>query len=224
MAQHTMYLSTRMADSLVWLGRYQQRLETLGKETLTCFDEVIDKNPNAGIDLFAKLNIALSYPCASEFLHQACYGDHSASLFELSKQARENAIIIRDLLSDSLFGSVNSVYVGLAEQADNRQLDAYQLSQLLTEIEYFWGRISTRLVKDRASQFILFGQMIEVIDLKMRLYGKTDSLLEDSQRINQLGQALSDRWQTFTAPLHKSVEQSLAELASKITHVIQYAD
>lgn len=221
MAVHSMYLSPRMADSLVWLGRYQQRLETLGKETLLCFDEVIDKKNSAGADLFAKLGVNLQYRCASEFLHQACYGEHFASLLELSRQARENAIVIRDLLSDSLFGSVNGMYHGLLEQSDNHRLDAYQLDQLLTEIEYFWGRLSTRLLKNRASQFILFGQLLEVMDLKLRLYGRVDSLLEDSQQLNQLGRGLSDRWQDMN-PLHQTIEQSLAELADKTSCVIVY--
>jgi uncharacterized alpha-E superfamily protein len=216
-----MYLSPRMADSLVWLGRYQQRLETLGKETLICFDEVIDKRHSAGVELFAKLGVNLEYPCASEFLYQACYGNHPTSLLELSRQARENAIVIRDLLSDSLFGSVNGVYHGLLGQSDNHRLDAYQLDQLLTEIEYFWGRLSTRLLKSRASQFILLGQMIELMDLKLRLYGRVDSLLEDSQQLNQLGRSLSDNWQDME-PLRQTTEQSLTELAHKTAGVIVY--
>jgi uncharacterized alpha-E superfamily protein len=218
-----MYLSTRMADSLVWLGRYQQRLETLGKETLLCFDEVIDKNPASGQQLFQKLGVELSYTCASDFLHQACYGQHAANLLSLSQQARENAIIIRDVLSDSLFGSVNSLYHSLEAQANNAQLDAYQLTQLLTEIEYFWGRLSTRLVKNRATQFILFGQLIELIDLKMRLYGEEDSLVEDAHQLNLIGQNLSNHWQDFK-PIHKPLAQSLMELGNKASSVIRYAN
>ena len=217
-----MYLSARMADALVWLGRYQQRLETLGKETLLCFDEVIGKNRLAGTQLFQTLGIELHYACATDFLHQACYGNHHASLFELSRQARENAIMIRDLLSDTLFGSVNSVYHGLEAQADNNQLDAYQLQQLLTEIEYFWGRLSTRLVKNRATQFILFGQMIEVIDLKMRRYGEMDTLVEDTHQLNHLGNALSDQWQDFS-PINQPLAVSLMQLQGKTAQIIHYA-
>ncbi len=215
----TMYLSPRMATSLIWLGRYQQRLETMGKETLLQFDAIIDRDQLAGKHLFQKLGTELNYACASEFLHEACYTQQATSLFSLSTQARENAIIIRDLLSDSLFGSVNSVYHALEQQQNNAQLDAYQLSQLLTEIEYFWGRLSTRLVKNRAAQFILFGQHVEMIDLKMRLYGEVDTLIEDAHQLNLIGVQLSERWQNFE-PLNNTLGNNMLILQNAVGYII----
>jgi len=217
----SLYLSPRMADALVWLGRYQQRLETLGKETLVQFDAIIDRDPEAGKALFAKLGSQLDYACATQFLHEACYGQHGASLLMLSAQARENAIIIRDLLSDSLFGSVNSVYHALKEQENNASLDAYQLAQLLTEIEYFWGRLSTRLVKSRSAQFILFGQSLEMIDLKMRLYGEVDTLVEDAHKLNLYGSQLSENWQTFE-PLNHNQYQNMNSLQACTSNIVHY--
>jgi len=216
-----MYLSPRMADSLIWLGRYQQRLETLGKETLIQFDAIIDRDATAGSTLFQKLGTTLSYRCATEFLHQACYGDHGTSLFALSRIARENAIVIRDLLSDSLFGSVNSVFHALEQQQSNDHLDAYQLEQLLTEIEYFWGRISTRLVKNRAAQFLLFGQVLEMIDLKMRLHGEVDSLIEDAHQLNMIGSQLSDQWQDFN-PLASNLNYNMFHLSQSANTIVRY--
>ena len=218
----SLYLSPRMADALLWLGRYQQRLETLGKETLIQFDAVIDKDLNSGRQLFEKLGVSLSYRCATEFLHQACYADHSASLYWISAQARENAITVRDLLSDSLFGSVNGVHAALKQHQTDDNLDAYELEQLLSEIEYFWGRLSTRLVKSRAAQFILLGQAIEMIDLKLRLYGEVDTLLEDAKQLNLLGAQLSDHWQAFQ-PLNYSLAQNMQTLAGASAQVIRYA-
>jgi len=217
----SLYLSPRMADALVWLGRYQQRLETLGKETLLQFDAIIDRDPLAGKALFAKLGAELDYACATQFLHEACYGQHNASLLMLSAQARENATIIRDLLSESLFGSVNSVYYALKAQENNASLDAYQLTQLLTEIEYFWGRLSTRLVKSRSAQFILFGQSLEMIDLKMRLYGEVDTLLEDAHKLNLYGSHLSENWQNFD-PINNNQFQNMSILQACTRNIIHY--
>lgn len=216
-----MYLSPRMADSLIWLGRYQQRLETLGKETLIQFDAIIDRDTAAGSTLFQKLGTTLTYGCATQFLHQACYGQHNTSLFALSRSARENAIVIRDLLSDSLFGSVNSVFHALEQQQTNDHLDAYQLEQLLTEIEYFWGRISTRLVKNRAAQFLLFGQVLEMIDLKMRLHGEVDSLVEDAHQLNMIGSQLSDQWQNFN-PLVNDLNHNMFHLSQSANTIVRY--
>lgn len=218
----SLYLSPRMADALLWLGRYQQRLETLGKETLVQFDVVIDKDLNSGRHLFEKLGVSLSYQCATDFLKQACYGEHSASLYWISAQARENAITVRDLLSDSLFGSVNGVHASLKQHQTDDNLDAYEFEQLFSEIEYFWGRLSTRLVKSRAAQFILLGQAIEMIDLKLRLYGEVDCLLEDAKQLNLLGSQLSDEWQSFQ-PINRSLEQNMQELAGISARVIRYA-
>jgi uncharacterized alpha-E superfamily protein len=188
-----------MADALVWLGRYQQRLETLGKETLVQFDAIIDRDSQAGKMLFAKLGSQIEYACATQFLHEACYGQHGASLLTLSAQARENAIIIRDLLSDSLFGSVNSVYHALKAQENNASLDAYQLTQLLTEIEYFWGRL----------------------DLKMRLYGEVDALLEDAHQLNLYGSQLSENWLTFD-PINHNQNQNMNSLQACTSNIIHY--
>lgn len=218
----SLYLSPRMADALLWLGRYQQRLETLGKETLLQFDAVIDKDLSSGRHLFEKLGVSLSYACATDFLKQACYGEHTASLYWISAQARENAIIVRDLLSDSLFGSVNGVHASLKQHQTDDNLDAYELEQLFSEIEYFWGRLSTRLVKSRAAQFILLGQAIEMIDLKLRLFGEVDSLLEDAKQLNLLGSQLSDHWQAFQ-PLKFSQAQNMHILAGVAAQVIRHA-
>lgn len=218
----SLYLSPRMADALVWLGRYQQRLETLGKEILVQFDAVIDKDVTAGSRLFKQLGVELNYQCATDFLKQACYANHAANLYVISAQARENAITVRDLLSDSLFGSVNGVYDALKKHQADDNLDAYELEQLFSEIEYFWGRLSTRLVKSRAAQFILLGQAIEMIDLKLRLYGEMDSLVEDAKRLNLLGAQLSDDWQAFQ-PLNQSLAQNMHSLASASAQVIRYA-
>ncbi len=217
----SLYLSPRMADALLWLGRYQQRLETLGKESLLQFDRVIDQDQQAGQRLFYHLGIELTYSCATDFLWQACYGDHQASLFWLSAQARENAISVRDLLSDSLFGSVNGVHSALAKRRESDGLDAYQIEQLFAEIEYFWGRLSTRLVKSRATQFILLGQAIEMIDLKWRLYGEVDNIVEDAKQLNLLGQSLSDHWQDFY-PLNRTLEQNRLVLSQISQCVIRY--
>lgn len=218
----SLYLSPRMADALLWLGRYQQRLETLGKETLVQFDMVIDRDLHSGRQLFEKLGVSLAYSCATDFLKNACYGEHSASLYWVSAQARENAITVRDLLSDSLFGSVNGVHVALKQHQTDNNLDAYELEQLLSEIEYFWGRLSTRLVKSRAAQFILLGQAIEMIDLKLRLYGEVDTLLEDAKQLNLLGSQLSDHWRAFQ-PLNHSLAQNMQTLAGVSAQVIRYA-
>lgn len=194
----------------------------MGKEVLVQFDAVIDKDKAAGSRLFHKLGVELNYACATDFLKQACYGNHATQLFRISAQARENAITVRDLLSDSLFGSVNGVYDALKRHQADDNLDAYELEQLFGEIEYFWGRLSTRLVKSRAAQFILLGQAIEIIDLKMRLYGEIDSLVEDAKRLNLLGTQLSDHWKPFQ-PLNQSLVQNMNSLAGAGAQVIRYA-
>lgn len=217
-----MYLSPRMADGLYWLGRYQQRLETMTRESLLAFDAVIDRDTQAGSSLFARLEVGLHYESASGFLQLATYGDQDASLFAMARGARENATMVRDLLSDSLFGSVNAVYNALKRLEHHPQFDAYWLEKQLFEVEHFWGRLSTRLNKSRATQFILFGQAVEMIDLKLRLYGEVDALVNDARHLNALGHSLSEHWPNFD-PLLQAPADNLARVNQSLQQVMSAA-
>ena len=60
-----------------------------------------------------------------------------------------------------------------------------------------------------------------MIDLKWRLYGEVDNIVEDAKQLNLLGQSLSDHWQDFY-PLNRTLEQNRLVLSQISQCVIRY--
>jgi hypothetical protein len=60
-----------------------------------------------------------------------------------------------------------------------------------------------------------------MIDLKMRLYGEVDTLLEDAHQLNLYGSQLSENWQTFE-PIHFNQYQNMNSLQACTSNIIHY--
>lgn len=182
-------LSARMADHLYWLGRYLERIEAMAQEYVRCFDYVIDRNFYEGKEFFQRVGIEIEYQNSKDFLQKACYGDHGSSLENLIIQARENAIVCRDLISDKIFSSINRAYNTIREHK-NGEITPFVIDQILKDIDRVWGAFFDRLVKSKAHYFIEFGQSIEIADLKIRIYDDFESVEYDCEMINSIGKMI----------------------------------
>jgi uncharacterized alpha-E superfamily protein len=212
------YLSIRNADSLYWIGRYLQRFEIVAKESLKSFDLIIDINFDDGKELFAKMDYDISYSSAKDFLHKISKDLDNGGLLYNIKQARENAIVLRDIIDDDSFSSINIIY---NELVLSDTIDPQKLGYLVKELDRFWGVVFFKTIRGKTQAFIEFGQVAEAIDLKLRLFGDFSMILFDLEKLNTLGKVLDKDYKSIELR-SSNIDTFLNIVNSKISSIIKY--
>ena len=163
-------ITANVATNLYWFGRYLERIEATIIEIVSEFDTIIDVDKDAGKKLFEKLDIAIEYKSANEFLDVAIFGDHISNLGQVMSYARENAIICRANIPTEAFGSV----IELSNLFDQNSKSAYELDfkfidNVLSLISEIWGELTQKLERNSSDYFIRMGKLIEKVDFHLRL-------------------------------------------------------
>ncbi len=187
------YLSFNSATNLYWIGRYLQRAETMLKEYEQSYDYVIDRDFEDGKKLFAKFGEPIEYKNASDFLAVAVYGNHTLNIADMVANARENTVVCRDLIDDETFAAINSLNIKLKEGRWSN-LRAYTINELLSIMRSIWGGLREPLIRPKAYYFVEFGDVIERIDLKIRLYEDLSNILFEIENINIIAHKLNPTW------------------------------
>lgn len=216
-------LTIRTADNLYWLGRYLQRTEILVKESLACYDDVIDRNFKSGKNLFEKLGVEIDYNNSKEFLKIATFGDHFSSIQNAISNARENAIMIRDLIKDEVFAAINDFY-NLIITCKQNELSPHFLDDMLYKIDTVWGIMSAALRVEKSALFIQFGQTVEMIDLKIRLYQNENfsfDLVYYIDHLNLIGKQLNQNFE-YNHSEASDLKTMQSQINSAICNIINY--
>lgn len=187
-------LTIRTADNLYWLGRYLQRTEILVKEAVSCYDNVIDRDFESGKYFFAKLGVEIEYKNSKDFLNQATYGEHYSSIENSINFARENATMIRDLIKDETFGAINDFYNQIKSHKATG-VSPHFLDEMLHKIDTVWGIMLSSLHIQKPTLFIQFGQTVEMIDLKIRLYNDIELVSFDVEHLSLIGKKLNSEFE-----------------------------
>lgn len=212
------YFSIRNADSLYWIGRYLQRFEIVAKESIKRFDLIIDINLDEGKELFAKIGYDIDYKNSKDFLNFISKGLENGSLLYYIRNARENAIVLRDTIDDEAFRSINIIY---NELVSNDKIDPKKLESLIRELDRFWGLIFVKTFRGKTQAFIEFGQIVEAIDLKLRLFADLSMVLLDLDKLNALGKILDKNFVPIELT-SSNIGVFLNVVNSKIGSIIKY--
>lgn len=196
-------ISASGASSLYWIGRYLLRAEMIGRKTLWQLDAAIDGELNPKNDFFAQLDITLSYENTEEFLDEAVYGDHSSSVYGSLSVAKENGMMVRDLIDDDLFLYVNRATL-MAEKRKNGGITPFELEGILEHLLSFWGLLEIPMVSSRSNKFISLGRFVERVDLMLRLFEDNALVVYDLERLDSIGKSLSSHY----TPIRQSVRLS----------------
>lgn len=212
------YLSIKNADNLYWMGRYLQRFGIFARESITTFDDIIDTDFQAGEVLLKKMNYEIKYDNASNFFQLISKDLPEASLMHSIAMARENAIIIRDIIEDDTFSSINIIYNKL--QSEQKVTPKF-VEQLLLELYGFWGIIFLRTIKSKLTLFLEFGQIVEAIDMKLTLFEDISMVLFDIEKLNRIGVELNASYKTIIVR-NSNIGQLRQIINKKIENVIKY--
>jgi len=186
-------LTANSATNLYWLGRYIERISGLLTQIMPAYDDCIDINKNAGIELYKGYSIDIEYESAHEFLKVAMFGEHSSNLVALAGYARENAIICRSYINTQAFGEIIELHKML-ENASNSyaDLDYKLIDDALSLISEIWGEISKLSKSNISDHFLKLGRLIERLDFHLRFFGEDEHSANISENISSIITLLSN--------------------------------
>jgi uncharacterized alpha-E superfamily protein len=137
-------VTANVATTLYWLGRYLERTETTLYEILKAYDDIIDVNTDAGVELYKKLDIDLKYTNANNFLHVAILGEHESNILDIMTNARESAIISRHGIDTEAFGEIIELHALFKSISDISDIDYKLIDEARSLIREIWGTLSER--------------------------------------------------------------------------------
>jgi len=193
---HRQYLTANRAHNLYWLGRHIKRIEIEIVAIDKTFNQIIDKNKEAGREFFAKLDIELKYQNALEYLEECMYGNHEGRMYDIIQNARENAIIARNYLQQDAFTAIIELHQ-LFKKSENslNGIDYQFIDTVLGIIIRIWGAMHQFLKYQSSYDFIRLGQLVEKVDLSIRLDEQMEFALLRIADIDKLALQLNSHYQ-----------------------------
>ena len=193
---HKQYVTANKAHNLYWLGRHIKRLEIEIVAIDEIFNQIIDKNKEAGRELFRKLDIELKYQNVSEYLEECIYGDHPGRMYDIVQNARENSIIARNYLPQDAFTAIIELYQLFQENEKNlNQIDYNFIDSVLDIILRIWGAMHQFMQYQSSYDFIRLGRLVEKVDLGIRLDQQTEFTLLLIDDIDEIALRLNSTYQ-----------------------------
>jgi uncharacterized alpha-E superfamily protein len=216
-------LTRNVANSLYWLGRYLERVESTLIEINRTYDEIIDVDSDAGKNLYLKFGLELEYTSSTDFLYQSIFGSHSCNLVELLEYARENAIISRSYIGHDAFGTIIQLDTFFKEANTNKDLDLdfRFIDEALSLISEIWGELTRKITRNVNDYFLLLGKYVEKVDFHLRLGRDKDYAMILMAEIDRIVKILSPN-ATFTK--HDTSEESsiiLDSINNKINKIVE---
>jgi uncharacterized alpha-E superfamily protein len=186
-------LTANVATNLYWLGRYVERTEATLNQIVIAYDEIIDVNKDAGVELYENFSTELKYDSAQDFLEKAIFGDHAANLATLTANARENAIISRNHINTQAFGEIIALHALFQKSSkDFMEVDYKLIDAAHSLISEMWGEISKTEYKRISDYFLRLGQLVEKADFNFRFDDDKETGIIIIEEINKILQSLDD--------------------------------
>jgi uncharacterized alpha-E superfamily protein len=201
-------ITVNAARKLYWKGRYLQRAQTMLKELVVGYDNVIDRDFDYGRHHYEKLDVVIDYVDAHDFLRQGVYGNHSSSIASMIVMARENAIETRNLLDERGFARLNLIHSRILSEC-GKVVTPSMLEDFIDDIAFILGIFSSELGRTKAYNFIRLGQYVERFDLILRLYEDFDLVNSELDGMNTIAKHLNRNYQSskiFTLEVNKALD------------------
>jgi hypothetical protein len=185
------------------------------------YDQIIDVDKNAGVELYKRYGITIEYSNALGFLAQAIRGDHPANLANIMVNARENAIIGRPNIDASAFGEVMDLHELLHKMGNSIcDIDYKDIDTALSLISEIWGAHEKRGHRKCSDYFLKLGKLIEEVDFRLRFdkdMEMTDLIIED---INMMFKILNPDFDSAVKKFKEGNKNIMEDLYKNVDQLI----
>lgn len=162
-------ISAVKANSLFWLGRYEERVYITLHLLRKCHDKMIDGELEDYWPIWQKLDTAGAYQTIEEFTFGIMYDDTNPStVMAAQTKAMDNAILLReDILSETLSYLEMSLAL-LKECRKKQEKNVICLQPVIDWSLAFWGSAQQRLQNHKALYIMSIGRNVENMDMLLR--------------------------------------------------------
>ncbi len=217
------YITANVANNLYWFGRHIQRVEVMLHEILFTYDKIIDIDKEAGVKLYEKVGVELSYKNAMDFFQQAVFGKHGANLDTLMESARENAIISRNYINADAFGEIIELRAMFkAASACKECIDYKFIDTALSLISEIWGQLQKKKFKRNSDYFMKLGKLVEEADFHFRFGKRKHLAMAIIDDINIIIDILNEAGQTQTSCQYSQDEEIMNNIHERINAMMVF--
>ena len=162
-------ISASKANSLYWLGRYEERVYITLHLLRKCHDKMIDGELEDYLPIWRNLDTTGAYQTIEEFTLGIMYDDsNSSTVMTAQTKAMDNAILLReDILSETL--SYLEMSPALLKECKKKQeKNVICLQPVIDWSLAFWGSAQQRLQNHKALYIMSIGRNVENLDMQLR--------------------------------------------------------
>ncbi|NCB91817.1 MAG: hypothetical protein EOM40_04495 [Clostridia bacterium] len=176
-------ISLEQADHLLWLGRYSERVYTTIRLYSTGFDEMIDSDPGAYLDICNKLEIPDIYGDKDTFIKMYAFdSENFNSIMSNMKRAYDNAIVLREEIGTETFSYIQVALYEL-QKAEKSVHPLINMQNVIDYIVAFWGMADDSIENEDERNIIKLGKRIERVDLYCRMGVDPKKLSRELRRL-----------------------------------------
>ncbi len=166
-------LSAYKANSLFWLGRYEERVYITLHLLRKCYDKMIDGEMEDYWPIWQKLDIQGVYQTNEDFTLGMMYDEaNPSSIMAAQTRAMDNAILLREVIMSETLSYLEMSVALMKECRDKRETNVMLLQPIIDWSLAFWGSAEQRLENHKALYLMMIGRNVENLDMLLRFeYG-----------------------------------------------------
>lgn len=162
-------ISAMTANSLYWLGRYEERVYMTLHIMRKYYDKLIDSPGGCCANFISKIDAGVSCASPEELMQKLVYDvDNPSSLISAQTRARDNAMLLRDII---LSETLSYLEMTLALMQRNAKAKDYRIESLQPITDWslaFFGSAQQRIYKRKIVSLMLLGRCVENLDMMLR--------------------------------------------------------
>lgn len=162
-------ISAGKANSLFWLGRYEERVYFTLHMLRRCCDRMIDGEIEDYWPIWQKLDTQGNYQTGEEFTVGMMYdADNPASIMSAQTRAMDNAILLREEIMSETLGYLEMSVALLKQCRDRQEMNVSCLQPVIDWSLAFWGAAEQRMHNHEALYIMMMGRNVENLDMLLR--------------------------------------------------------
>ena len=144
-------ISVNKANSLFWLGRYEERVYITLHLMRKCYDKMIDGEMEDYRPFWQKLDPFGVYQTNEEFTLGMMYDDgNPSSVMSAQTKAMDNAILLREEIMSETLSYLEMSVALLKKCVDKQETNVMILQPVIDWSLAFWGAAEQRLLNHKA--------------------------------------------------------------------------
>ena len=162
-------ISANKANSLFWLGRYEERVYITLHLMRKCYDKMIDGEMEDYRPFWQKLDPQGVYQTNDEFTLGMMYDEGNPnSVIASQTKAMDNAILLREEIMSETLSYLEMSVALLKRCRENHETNVMTLQPVIDWSLAFWGSAEQRLRNHKAQYIMMIGRNVENLDMLLR--------------------------------------------------------